>query len=203
MALASGVSLAVGAGAYYLWRENREAERIRASQQDVSRRLRVRVLYGSTAGNTESWANRFAADVAAGAAERCSLPVEVVVHDLKDFLFDSLLEAAKDQTIEIVVVLLSTHTDGLPPPNCEHFVTLLEDHVHDFRVSQNALAHVNFAVLGFGSAEYEAAGAYCTAAARVDSALASLAGRRLVTLRKVTDTEDAAAQVNPWTSQLS
>ena len=53
-----------------------------------------------------------------------------------------------------MVVLLSTHTDGVAPPSCAHFPSLLEDHVHDFRVSQDALSHLRFAVVGFGSDVY-------------------------------------------------
>merc|ERR1712048_1410236 len=101
-----------------------------------------------------------------------------------------------------VVILLSTQAEGVAPPQCEHFVRLLDDHAYDFRVGSAAFSHLSYAVLGFGSTEYEVAGHYCTAAARVDQLFAKMSASRLLTLKKVTDTEDAAAQVAPWSDAL-
>jgi len=168
--------------------------------------VRVRILYGSVTGTSSKWAQRLAEEVASkvGGGHGCGRgAVTVITEDLATFSFDSLLAAPKQGApVEVVAVLLSTHTDGLPPPLCAHFSTLLDDHVHDFRVSQAALAHLNFAVLGFGSSEYEAAGHFCTAAAGVDKGLAALAAKRLLPLLRVTDTLDVDAQVRPWFSKF-
>jgi tRNA wybutosine-synthesizing protein 1 len=98
--------------------------------------------------------------------------------------------------------MLSTQAEGTMPEDCEHFLRLLDDAVYDFRVDKTVLSHLGFAVLGFGSSEYEQAGHYCTAAEKVDEMLAKLSASRLLTLRKVTDTEDLASQVQPWSSSL-
>jgi tRNA wybutosine-synthesizing protein 1 len=57
-------------------------------------------------------------------------------------------------------------------------------------------------VLGFGSTEYQISGHYCTVAARVDELFGKLSASRLLPLKKVTDTEDAASQVVPWSEDL-
>eukprot|EP00438_Fugacium_kawagutii_P008156 Skav203331 [mRNA] locus=scaffold284:363418:371865:- [translate_table: standard] len=88
--------------------------------------------------------------------------LQIVVEDLSTFPFDNLLSRSSEVT-EMVVLLLSTHTDGALPPSSAHFGTLLADHVHDFRVGRSAMKHLNFAVLGFGSSVYASAGHYCTA----------------------------------------
>jgi tRNA wybutosine-synthesizing protein 1 len=127
------------------------------------------------------------------------------VEDLADFLFDTLLKAPQRGAAarpSVVVVLLSTHTDGEAPPRCAHFLQLLEDHALDFRVGQAAMAHLHFAVAGFGSDEYEPTGHFCTAASRTDVALASMGALRLLPLVRITDTLELSAQVEPWCSQL-
>merc|ERR1711971_91940 len=169
--------------------------RARRSQEG----LRIRVLFGSTTGTCKKWAQLVTDELAllvSTSLDACR--ADVTIEDLTTFAFDSLLEKADEPCVEVVLVLMSTHTDGMPPPACAHFCALLDDHVHDFRVSQNALSHINFAVLGFGSSDYQPAGHYCTAAASVDKAFAALSGRRMIPFTRVSDTEDAERQVKPW-----
>lgn len=187
------LSLALAAAAvvgYAAWRSRRS--RGKAS----SRSIRLRILYGTTAGTSQRWAQQLSksllqSDVLAKSS------IEVSIEDLASFAFDTLLQSAAG-TDEVVALLLSTHTDGVPPPSCDAFCTLLADHVHDFRVGGAALKHLNFAVLGFGSSEYAPAGHFCSAAVRADAALAALGATRLVPLAKVTDTKEAEIQVAPW-----
>lgn len=173
------------------------------AQQGVVGHLRVRLLYGSTTGTSRRWASHVAEEL----INRGGDVFEVSVEDLATFPFDNLLKkpaAGSDAKVprDIILVLLSTHTEGAPPDNCEHFCRLLEDHVHDFRVDKSALSHLGFAVLGFGSDVYQAAGHYCTAAVNVDAGLAALSASRLLPIQKVTDTEDIGVQVEPWSSDV-
>mmetsp|Transcript_139705 Transcript_139705/g.243245 ORF Transcript_139705/g.243245 Transcript_139705/m.243245 type:complete len:713 (-) Transcript_139705:113-2251(-) len=227
VAVAAGVTLAVGFGiGYGAWferRRRRRAAAVKSGKQSQSgspccspsscrcgsamssapAKLRVRLLYGSTTGTSRRWASYVADELRSRGADFFELSLE----DLATFQFDNLLrkpEAASDAKVprDVVLVLLSTHTEGAAPENCEHFCRLLDDHVHDFRVDKSALQHLGFAVLGFGSSEYEMAGHYCTAAAKVDTDLAALAALRLLPVQKVTDTEDIGVQVQPWSADI-
>lgn len=227
MAISAGVAAALAAGVgYRAWRSRqagRDGARRTFGSDECSKaapsagtsgpaRLQVRVLFGSTTGTSEKYARHFADTLVAevgrhlegcGPVCGCKAQVEASIEDLAVFPFDNLLACPPgDAPAQVVIVLLSTHTEGAPPPNCAHFCTLLEDHVQDFRVGKTALAHLSFAVAGFGSLEYEAAGHYCTAALRVDSALAALAATRLQPPLRVTDTQEASAQVQPWFAAL-
>jgi len=228
VAIAAGVAtFAVGAGAWWWHRRriqeslvaiksgdhqrmtllggtNRSSSSCGCGKKASNRGLYVRILYGSTTGTSKRWAEYVAKEL------QCIGSVEIVVEDLATFAFDTLLARAKPQSgccseeapYEATVVLLSTEAGGTAPPSCEHFLRLLEDHAYDFRVGAAALIHLGFAVIGFGSKEYEPLGHYCTAASKVDELFAKLSASRLVPLRKVTDTEEHAAQVEPWTVDL-
>eukprot|EP00418_Pyrodinium_bahamense_P049296 CAMPEP_0179178664 /NCGR_PEP_ID=MMETSP0796-20121207/88393_1 /TAXON_ID=73915 /ORGANISM="Pyrodinium bahamense, Strain pbaha01" /LENGTH=148 /DNA_ID=CAMNT_0020882275 /DNA_START=10 /DNA_END=452 /DNA_ORIENTATION=+ len=137
-AVAAGVAVAVGAGVGYgIWRlqRKRRASAVTAGSGG-SRGLRVQLLYGSMTGTSQRWARQLAEELA---TEACLEHESVSVEDLTTFQFDNLLAApVPGQPVQVVLVLLSTQADGAPPPPCAHFCTLLEDHVHDFRVSQAA-----------------------------------------------------------------
>jgi len=202
---AAAVSLAVvgaasiGVTAWALQRRRRQAL---AGESSSNSAVLLRLLYGSVTGTSEKWARHTAEEVLKAASKQCpKAVVEVVIEDLTTFSFDTLLTRASGVQ-EVVAILLSTQMDGLPPDNCAHFSTLLADHVHDFRVGRTALQHLSFAVIGFGSTEYSAAGHFCTAAVRADGAFAALSARRLAVLAKVTDTEEAFKQVAPWRDSL-
>lgn len=173
-----------------------------ASQGSGRRAVRLRILFGSVTGTSERWARETAQRISQAFTDRrLEESLEVLIEDISTFSVDTLLSRHRSVQ-DVVVVLLSTHTDGLPPPNCDHFCTLLAEHVHDFRVGRAALQHLSFAVLGFGSSEYASVGHFCTPAVRIDAALAALSARRLTKLTKVTDTRETAAQVVPWCDAL-
>jgi tRNA wybutosine-synthesizing protein 1 len=144
--------------------------------------LRVRVLFGSTTGTAQEWAQR-----TAGALKGA----RVSVTDLRAYDADSLADE------DIVLVLLSTAAGGAPPDTAAHFTTLVSEHAKDFRVGATWLSQTRFAVLGLGSEAYPPEH-YCTAAAALDRDLASLGARRLLPLCKVTDTRDHEAQFRLW-----
>lgn len=192
--VALGVATAVGVATWALLR------RFRKRSVPGSRKVRLRLLYASMTGTSQRSAEALAAELQSSAAGRASLEIEV--EDLSTFAFDNLLTRTPEVATEIVVLLLSTHTDGALPPNSAHFGTLLADHVHDFRVGRSAMKHLNFAVLGFGSSVYASAGHYCTAAVRADAALASMGARRVARLVRVTDTREQADQVAAWKQEL-
>lgn len=201
---AAGAAIAAAASvSYAVWRARRRRHAAELAGAAPDGGIRVRVLYGSTTGTSERWAHHVAEQISrTDISSTSASSLTVQTENLATFSFDSLLTATTGIK-DVVVILLSTHTDGVAPPHCAHFCTLLDDHVHDFRVSKHAFAHINFAVLGFGSAEYEPAGHYCTAAASVDAGFAALAAQRLSPMARITDTEDMEKQVHPWTAALA
>mmetsp|Transcript_41899 Transcript_41899/g.98226 ORF Transcript_41899/g.98226 Transcript_41899/m.98226 type:complete len:673 (+) Transcript_41899:43-2061(+) len=195
----AGAAAAVVAGlCWHAWRRNKSAEA-------KHRKVRIRLLFGSTTGTAQKWADHAATALKTLNDGNHGSRLEVVVEDLQTFQFDSLLTPLSSQQAvqDVVLIFLSTHTEGLPPPSCAHFCTLLRDHRYDFRVGTAALSHLVFGVVGFGSIEYEPAGHYCTAASGVDADLAGLSATRLLPCLRVTDTEDVAAQVSPWLRDLT
>lgn len=136
----------------------------------------------------------------------CNLPgnpqVALEIRSLAEMSIDGLLAKADQDCIDVVALLLSTHTDGLPPPPAAAFCEQLLDAVHDFRVGRAALQHLHFAVIGFGSVEYAPAGHFCLAASRADAAMAALGARRIASLVRVTDTEEIPDQVAPWMAAI-
>jgi tRNA wybutosine-synthesizing protein 1 len=203
--LIAGVAVAASIGVGYA--VYRASDRRAASSRSFiadGPGARIRILFGSITGTSERRALKLATEIQALAGRSVgSIAVQVQVENLATFSFDALLEkpkagAAKD----VVLVLQSTTTDGAPPEHCAHFLQLLEDHVHDFRVGKTALIHQHFAVLGFGNSEYEAAGHFCTAAIRTDKAFEQLYAKRLVPMLRVDDAKDQEKQVRPWTVAL-
>jgi len=191
--VALGVAAAVGVATWALYRRRKHA--VRSTVQQV----RLRLLYASMTGTSQRCAETLAEELRTQVASQA---LEISIEDLSTFVFDNLLSRSSEVTTEIVVLLLSTHTDGVLPPSSAHFGTLLADHVHDFRVGRTAMQHLNFAVLGFGSSVYASSGHYCTAAVRADAAFASMGARRVARLVRVTDTREQVDQVATWKDEL-
>uniref|UniRef100_H2YWM4 tRNA 4-demethylwyosine synthase (AdoMet-dependent) n=1 Tax=Ciona savignyi TaxID=51511 RepID=H2YWM4_CIOSA len=53
-----------------------------------------------------------------------------------------------------VLFLISTYTDGTPPPSCEWFCRWLQDASNDFRVNKSLLSNMRFAIFGLGNSLY-------------------------------------------------
>ena len=103
---------------------------------------------------------------------------------------------------DIVVILISTITDGKPPADGESFCASLEDLAYDFRVDKSLLEKLRFAVVGFGCEHYGSE-YFCTPAKKVDAQLARLGGLRLAPLQLITDTQDNVVQVERAIQQVT
>uniref|UniRef100_H2YWM5 S-adenosyl-L-methionine-dependent tRNA 4-demethylwyosine synthase TYW1 n=1 Tax=Ciona savignyi TaxID=51511 RepID=H2YWM5_CIOSA len=53
-----------------------------------------------------------------------------------------------------ILFLISTYTDGTPPPSCEWFCRWLQDASNDFRVNKSLLSNMRFAIFGLGNSLY-------------------------------------------------
>jgi len=148
------------------------------------------VLYGTTTGTSKRAATSLEAWL------NTALPgAQVVVSDIATYRFDEMPSES------VLILMVSTHTEGTPPPSCAHFWTLLQDHVQDFRVGRFWLAKTRFAVVGFGSDLYPQEH-FCTPAHSANESLRALGGMCLLPVHLVRDTKDAEPQMIQWRESL-
>uniref|UniRef100_A0A0G4IAT1 tRNA 4-demethylwyosine synthase (AdoMet-dependent) n=1 Tax=Chromera velia CCMP2878 TaxID=1169474 RepID=A0A0G4IAT1_9ALVE len=145
----------------------------------------VTVIYASYTGNTKTEAESL------GRFLEASGVCKVDVLNLSDLQFDIDLPSKR-----FVVFLVSTYEGGEPVPSCKQFFVDLGEAVFDFRYDKTFLQKLSFAVVGFGSIEYQSN--FCRCAGELDSWLASLSARRVVPLLKVTDTDSIEGQMRGW-----
>ena len=104
---------------------------------------------------------------------------------------DFLLRCESEDSL--LLIILSTYEEGMPPEEVRWFWTWLQDATQDHRVSKTLLQRLHFCVFGIGHSVY---GPYrfCTAGRQVDEWLASLSAKRLLPF--ATGDQDVNASVN-------
>ena len=100
----------------------------------------------------------------------------------------------------LLIFVVSTWTDGAPPPSAKTFFDWLHDMSLDFRVSNRWLIKSKFAVFGLGNSLYDEH--YCTAAERIDEDLKSLGAAPFYRLGKGDDQIDQEAQFRTWKEEM-
>lgn len=111
------------------------------------------------------------------------------------------LPSLQRKGVRCVCFLLSTYTDGAPPPLCGAFLQLLEELVHDFRVGKAFLNGLRFAVVGLGSDAYDERN-FCAAAKRLRSALLSLSAVEIAPFLELNDARNTKPPFITWCSSL-
>jgi tRNA wybutosine-synthesizing protein 1 len=136
--------------------------------------LRVVILYGTTTGNSKSFSESLCQDLAVEG-------IEVAVKNCADFdkNIDEEVQKLKSD-YDLMVLIISTYTDGTPPESCSWFYTWLQDLAGDFRVNHTMLEPLKFCVFGLGNSLYE--DNYNVIAKNVDSFLSQLSADRFVGL---------------------
>jgi len=136
--------------------------------------LRVLILYGTTTGNSKSFSESLMQDlVVAG--------LLVTIKNCADFdknIDEEFIKFKADY--DLMVVIISTYTDGTPPESCSWFYTWLQDLAGDFRVSHNMMKPLKYCVFGLGNSLYE--DNYNAIAKNVDSFLGQLSAERFTPL---------------------
>jgi len=146
--------------------KTQEGERVDfdVETKDDAGKRRVKVIFASTTGNAERVAANLAKEIQ-----------DATLVNARDYLFADELE---DE--DVVVVVISTWTDGAPPADGTALVLWLEDMLQDFRVDKvRFLAGVKHIVVGLGSSEYGTA-KFCSASKVLDKMLKQLGSRRLI-----------------------
>ncbi|CAB4059824.1 TYW1 [Lepeophtheirus salmonis] len=105
---------------------------------------KIKVIYGSE-----------------GVSKELALSIKNVASDLsveilssKDYYpGDEILTDVKETGL-LVVVIISTYTEGLPPPDAKYFYSWFEEEAKDFRVQHSILKGLKYCVYGLGHSGY-------------------------------------------------
>ena len=108
----------------------------------LKKNRKVQILYGTVTGTAREMAFALFEDLKQG-----GMP-SVRISNLKDYNEDNL------ESEDIVILLCSTWSEGVPPEDAAPFFAWLHDAAHDFRVSKNMLSKMTFAAFGLGGAVY-------------------------------------------------
>uniref|UniRef100_H2YWM6 Flavodoxin-like domain-containing protein n=1 Tax=Ciona savignyi TaxID=51511 RepID=H2YWM6_CIOSA len=96
----------------------------------------VHILFGSQTGTAASYAHAIQ-------EELNGKGIKSKLEDLKNFdPEDNFLYWNESKMNGPVLFLISTYTDGTPPPSCEWFCRWLQDASNDFRVNKSLLSNM-------------------------------------------------------------
>ena len=115
------LSLSLACG-YYLFR--------RCSSIEISpiklpiKKKRLVILYGTTTGTAKEMAHQLSKVFS-------NIFSSILIKDMRDYDYETYLPKEKH-----IIVILSTYTDGTPPPSAVPFFQGIQDIVHDFRYSK-------------------------------------------------------------------
>ncbi len=136
---------------------------------------RLKILYGSQMGNSKASAEKLKM-----MAEKSGLQVDGgdIVSLGECDAEETLTSAAAAAEGVVIAVVVSTYTDGEPPPDAAWFYTWLKEAANDFRYQHSMLKGLRYAVFGHGHSDYGKEN-YCLTAKKFDRHLASLSAARI------------------------
>lgn len=149
---------------------------------------KVNIVFGSQTGTAEAFAKRLRS-ILATAVPSCS----ATVMDCSDVNGDVLLSFEKHSTPAVWIFCISTHGEGEPPDNARAFFRWLTK-VKSLS-PERQLAHLRYAILGFGSREYEQ---FNGAARLLDKRLQRLGARSLCSRGEADDSKDVELDALDW-----
>jgi len=154
------------------------------SQNDTEK---VVIIYGTTTGKSELFSKQLSSKLKLRDCETQLINASTFGSNIEDKMKEI---TAGGKTI--LVVIISTYTEGSPPDSAKWFYTWLSDMAGDFRVSHNLLSGVRHAAFGLGNSLYS--DHYNTVARDVDQFLNQLGSTRIHQLGL--GDENVAASVN-------
>ena len=118
----------------------------------------IKILYGTVTGKAKQFARDFYdACCARGYASHTRL-ISMSDYDPDEQLFEDL-NAAKQQQQQpqqtILVIFVSTYSEGTPPQSAAWFHKCVTEMSHDFRYESGVLAGLPYAICGLGNSLYE------------------------------------------------
>lgn len=122
----------------------RTADKVLPKEKDVP----IKILYGSVTGKAKLFANEFLNECTKRGYTSCS------IQDLKDYEPEDCLTSDIKQKC-VLVIFISTYTDGTPPENAAWFYKYVTEMACDFRFQKDALKGLRYAICGLGNSLYE------------------------------------------------
>ena len=137
----------------------------------LSSEEKVTIVYGTTTGTSELFSKQLASKIILKGYKTEIFNASQFGSNIED-----KMKEIKSGRNPILVVIISTYTEGTPPESAKWFYTWLSDMAGDFRVSHNLLTGLNHAVFGLGNSLY--LDHYNTVAKDVDTFLHQLGSQR-------------------------
>ena len=113
----------------------------------------LKILYGTNTGTAATFAKKLGAAAAASGIHVTD------VSNVKDC--DAEETFANADANSVLAIVISTFTDGSPPPDAVWFCTWLREAANDFRYQHSMLKNVRFCVFALGHSSYGDK-AFCT-----------------------------------------
>jgi len=158
-----------------------------SSSNDTCGKESFKILYGTQSGTAEMFAKRMYNKLTG--EPRFSSVFNVECEDCANYDPDLL------QSENYVVVVMSTHIEGSPPPTAKHFYWWVCDEGLSER-SRNLLSAVKFAVFGLGNSLYTAH--YNTVGRNIDKAFKTLGGSRFWRRGEGDESGENGKQFDEW-----
>jgi len=141
------------------------------SPKEESKR-NLTIVYGSTTGKSAYFSTKLAAKL----SKLGLFPTVMNAADFGNKIEDQMKLVTKGEK-PLLIVIISTYTEGTPPESAKWFFNWLSDMAGDFRVSHNMLVNLRYTVFGLGDSLYTEH--YNTVGRDVDWFLHQLQGDRV------------------------
>ena len=126
--------------------------------------------------------------------------LQVDVHNVANIEAEEFLPSEASKKGSILVLLISTYTEGTPPESANWFYKWLSESAEDFRIQHTILKGLKFAVFGLGNSSYSdhfnVVGRSC------DKFLFKLSGERFLSLALGDENEDLENDFQHWKTKL-
>jgi len=118
------------------------------SLRDIENTPKVAILYGTTTGKSKGFAMTLGSRLTAAG-------VDIHMKDCAEFGKEIEEEMqALSKANDLIVVLMSTYTEGSAPDSSAWFYSWFSDYAADFRVQHSVFKDVRFCVFGLGNSLY-------------------------------------------------
>ncbi|KJP87491.1 hypothetical protein AK88_02795 [Plasmodium fragile] len=119
-------------------------------------------------------------------------------NEFNDYTF---FERTSEYDLNLMLVFVSTASNGSFPRNCYKFEQLLEDLFNDFRVEKDFLKNIFYTCIGFGNKHYGSTH-FCAPVKKCDKYLSYLGAQKLFKTLKLCDEEDNEELFLVWKCSL-
>ena len=136
---------------------------------------RVSILYGTTTGNAKDFAWKLAQELENDEG------FDIEVNNVANIDAEEFLPVESGKKGSVLVLIISTYTEGTPPESASWFYKWLEESAKDFRIQHSLLKGLKFAVFGLGNSLYS--DNFNTIGKNCDKFLHQLSGERISSLK--------------------